>query len=159
MTNDTTASLSPTISSYNDVHPLTPTPAMTISNTNSTANSPAGSLPSSPPLSSQQQQQQQDDVTTIFVVGFPDDMQEREFQNMFVFAKGFEAASLKWHCKDQQDDQDFYSMLNSLSKKQMVSEGFASTDEQTLTPCCPSDWFCKIQHSTRSHGCCDGNER
>ncbi|OAD08555.1 hypothetical protein MUCCIDRAFT_136018 [Mucor lusitanicus CBS 277.49] len=78
-------------------------------------------MPSSPPLSSQQQQQ--DDVTTIFVVGFPDDMQEREFQNMFVFAKGFEAASLKWHCKDQQDDQDFYSILSNLSKKQMI--GFA----------------------------------
>ncbi|EPB91210.1 hypothetical protein HMPREF1544_01915 [Mucor circinelloides 1006PhL] len=75
-------------------------------------------MPSSPPLSSQQ-----DDVTTIFVVGFPDDMQEREFQNMFIFAKGFEAASLKWHCKDQQEDQDFYSILNSLSKKQMI--GFA----------------------------------
>lgn len=50
-------------------------------------------------------------------------MQEREFQNMFIFAKGFEAASLKWHCKDQQDDQDFYSILNNLSKKQMI--GFA----------------------------------
>ncbi|GAN10012.1 RNA binding protein [Mucor ambiguus] len=121
MTSDTTAHLSPTIS-YNDVHPLTPTPAMTISSTNSASNSPAGSLPSSPPLPSQQQQQQ-DDVTTIFVVGFPDDMQEREFHNMFIFAKGFEAASLKWHCKDQQDDQDFYSILNSLSKKQMI--GFA----------------------------------
>ncbi|CAO3643145.1 unnamed protein product [Mucor fragilis] len=120
MTTDTTTSLSPSIS-YNDVHPLAATPAMTISNTNSTSNSPASSMPSSPPLSSQQHQK--DDVTTIFVVGFPDDMQEREFQNMFVFAKGFEAASLKWHCKDQQDDQDFYSMLNSLSKKQMI--GFA----------------------------------
>lgn len=119
MTSSDTTHLSPTIS-YNDeskdVHPLTPTPAMTISNTNSASNSPASSMPSSPPLSSQQ-----DDVTTIFVVGFPDDMQEREFQNMFIFAKGFEAASLKWHCKDQQEDQDFYSILNSLSKKQMVN--------------------------------------
>ena len=44
-----------------------------------------------------------DDVTTIFVVGFPDDMSEREFQNMFTFSLGFEAASLKWHCKDQED--------------------------------------------------------
>ncbi|KAI9483153.1 MAG: hypothetical protein EXX96DRAFT_557066 [Benjaminiella poitrasii] len=58
-----------------------------------------------------------DDVTTIFVVGFPDDMAEREFQNMFTFCQGFEAASLKWHCKDQEED-------NSLGgKKQMI--GFA----------------------------------
>lgn len=86
-----------------------------ISTTSSRSGSPFPSLPSSPPLSST------DDVTTIFVVGFPDDMHEREFQNMFIFAKGFEAASLKWHCKDQQEDQDMcHSTLNH--KKQMVSQ-------------------------------------
>ncbi|KAK7470265.1 hypothetical protein VKT23_001698 [Stygiomarasmius scandens] len=37
----------------------------------------------------------QEDISTIFVVGFPDDMQEREFQNMFTFSQGFEAATLK----------------------------------------------------------------
>lgn len=36
------------------------------------------------------------DVSTIFVVGFPDDMTEREFTNMFAFAEGFEAATLKF---------------------------------------------------------------
>jgi hypothetical protein len=38
---------------------------------------------------------QDEEISTIFVVGFPDDMQEREFQNMFVFSPGFEAATLK----------------------------------------------------------------
>ncbi|KAF8341505.1 uncharacterized protein EI90DRAFT_3143759 [Cantharellus anzutake] len=38
---------------------------------------------------------QQEEISTIFVVGFPDDMQEREFQNMFTFSHGFEAATLK----------------------------------------------------------------
>ncbi|KAI8338472.1 hypothetical protein BC941DRAFT_512606 [Chlamydoabsidia padenii] len=61
-----------------------------------------------------------DDVTTIFVVGFPDDMTEREFQNMFMFCRGFEAASLKWHCKDQEDDN---SVGSNGGKKQMI--GFA----------------------------------
>ncbi|KAF9006690.1 hypothetical protein BDQ17DRAFT_1389465 [Cyathus striatus] len=37
----------------------------------------------------------QEEISTIFVVGFPDDMQEREFQNMFTFSPGFEAATLK----------------------------------------------------------------
>ncbi|KAG8898214.1 hypothetical protein FRB99_007591 [Tulasnella sp. 403] len=37
----------------------------------------------------------QEEISTIFVVGFPDDMQEREFQNMFTFCPGFEAATLK----------------------------------------------------------------
>ena len=40
-------------------------------------------------------QSPQEEITTIFVVGFPDDMQEREFQNMFIFCPGFEAATLK----------------------------------------------------------------
>ncbi|EAU84414.2 hypothetical protein CC1G_01410 [Coprinopsis cinerea okayama7 len=37
----------------------------------------------------------QEEISTIFVVGFPEDMQEREFQNMFTFSAGFEAATLK----------------------------------------------------------------
>ncbi|KAK4052898.1 hypothetical protein OIO90_004174 [Microbotryomycetes sp. JL221] len=36
-----------------------------------------------------------EEISTIFVVGFPEDMMEREFQNMFVFANGFQAATLK----------------------------------------------------------------
>ncbi|KAG8985924.1 hypothetical protein FRB90_004361, partial [Tulasnella sp. 427] len=42
----------------------------------------------------------QEEISTIFVVGFPDDMQEREFQNMFTFCPGFEAATLKVPNKD-----------------------------------------------------------
>jgi len=42
----------------------------------------------------------QEEISTIFVVGFPDDMQEREFQNMFTFSQGFEAATLKIPNKD-----------------------------------------------------------
>ncbi|KAH9927294.1 uncharacterized protein B0H18DRAFT_1084803 [Fomitopsis serialis] len=41
------------------------------------------------------QNHQQEEISTIFVVGFPEDMQEREFQNMFTFSAGFEAATLK----------------------------------------------------------------
>ncbi|ORZ02688.1 hypothetical protein BCR43DRAFT_500691 [Syncephalastrum racemosum] len=130
-------------SDFRIVHPLSASPA-------SSAFFPPPSHPSSPPQpqhnqQSQQQQQQQsqtshngnfnqDDVTTIFVVGFPEDMLEREFQNMFTFSPGFEAASLKWHCKDQDDDSTGNSALNSasttstlngggVSKKQMI--GFA----------------------------------
>lgn len=36
-----------------------------------------------------------EEISTIFVIGFPDDMHEREFQNMFIFSPGFEAAILK----------------------------------------------------------------
>lgn len=90
------------------MNPSIPSPS---SNINPSCNNSLSGSPSLPSLST-------DDVTTIFVVGFPDDLQEREFQNMFMFSKGFEAASLKWHCKDQQEDQDMFNAV--LSKKQMV---------------------------------------
>jgi hypothetical protein len=44
------------------------------------------------------------------VVGFPDDMAEREFQNMFTFCPGFEAAALKIPANDGDE----------LTKKQIV---------------------------------------
>ncbi|KAF8592691.1 hypothetical protein K439DRAFT_30515 [Ramaria rubella] len=60
---------------------------------------------SQPPQTQQQQQnargdQAQEEISTIFVVGFPEDMHEREFQNMFTFSLGFEAATLKIPNKD-----------------------------------------------------------
>lgn len=36
-----------------------------------------------------------DEISTIFLVGFPADFKERELQNLFTFAAGFEGASLK----------------------------------------------------------------
>ncbi|KAI9337601.1 hypothetical protein DFJ73DRAFT_628873 [Zopfochytrium polystomum] len=50
------------------------------------------------------QQLPQEEITTIFVVGFPEDIQEREFQNMFTFASGFEAATLKFPANFDADD-------------------------------------------------------
>lgn len=35
------------------------------------------------------------DISTIFIIGFPDDFKERELINMFLFAPGFEGAVLK----------------------------------------------------------------
>ncbi|KAJ1862630.1 hypothetical protein LPJ73_000708 [Coemansia sp. RSA 2703] len=57
-----------------------------------------------------------EDITTIFVVGFPDDMKEREFQNMFTFSPGFEAATLKIPSGEDAFDKDS-------QKKQII--GFA----------------------------------
>ncbi|KAI8989262.1 hypothetical protein BDB01DRAFT_781167 [Pilobolus umbonatus] len=86
-----------------------------ISIQNSPCSMSISSLPSSPPLSIISEE-----IKTIFVVGFPENMQEREFQNMFLFAKGFEGASLKWHSRDQ-DDTEYHVLLSN--KKQMI--GFA----------------------------------
>jgi hypothetical protein len=95
-----------------------------------------------------------DDVTTIFVVGFPEDMAEREFQNMFTFCPGFEAASLKWHCKDQEEEIPS-SSLNG--KKQMVSIYYGLfyilyflCYWKLNTNCYPPvDWICSIPYTLR----------
>ncbi|KAI8845602.1 hypothetical protein BJ741DRAFT_526855, partial [Chytriomyces cf. hyalinus JEL632] len=46
-----------------------------------------------------------EEITTIFVVGFPEDIHEREFRGMFVFAPGFEAATLKYPTLLEADDR------------------------------------------------------
>ncbi|KAG2218374.1 hypothetical protein INT45_013325, partial [Circinella minor] len=69
-----------------------------MTNNNTTMNSSNGSLTFLTNNSNEE-------ISTIFVVGFPDDMQEREFQNMFIFSPGFEAATLKIpSIKDQEEE-------------------------------------------------------
>ncbi|PVU86039.1 hypothetical protein BB559_004251 [Furculomyces boomerangus] len=60
----------------------------------------------------------QEEITTIFVVGFPEDMKEREFQNMFTFSMGFEAATLKVPTPEEIEKDP-----GNNSKKQII--GFA----------------------------------
>ncbi|KAG5462471.1 MAG: hypothetical protein BJ554DRAFT_4966 [Olpidium bornovanus] len=63
-----------------------------------------------------------EEISTIFVVGFPDDMQEREFQNMFVFCPGFEAATLKIPTFTAEDLDPLAGSLGN-ARKQII--GFA----------------------------------
>ncbi|KAG0025470.1 hypothetical protein BGZ81_007128 [Podila clonocystis] len=65
-----------------------------------------------------------EEISTIFVVGFPEDMQEREFQNMFVFTPGFEAATLKIPNKDQQEDDALTLGVNGVNPRKQII-GFA----------------------------------
>ncbi|KAI0711051.1 hypothetical protein C8T65DRAFT_739621 [Cerioporus squamosus] len=66
-------------------------PAQSSAQGSGTASAPSMNHTNGPAPSSQVQEE----ISTIFVVGFPDDMSEREFQNMFTFSSGFEAATLK----------------------------------------------------------------
>ncbi|KAG0204392.1 hypothetical protein BGX28_003644 [Mortierella sp. GBA30] len=72
---------------------------------------------------------QTEEISTIFVVGFPDDMQEREFQNMFVFTPGFEAATLKIPHKDQQEDDALTLGVNGVNPRKQII-GFAKFRSQ-----------------------------
>ncbi|KAF9566618.1 hypothetical protein EC968_003710 [Mortierella alpina] len=74
-----------------------------------------------------------EEITTIFVVGFPDDMQEREFQNMFVFTPGFEAATLKIPNKDQQEDDAMTLGVNGVNpRKQIIGFAKFRTHQEAL---------------------------
>ncbi|PKI85847.1 hypothetical protein MVES_000514 [Malassezia vespertilionis] len=77
------------------------------------------------------------DVSTLFMAGFPDDITDREFANMFLFAKGFEASMLKYPSKEGQsganrDAQDGNS--GSAGGRNMQTIGFAkfSSREEAL---------------------------
>ncbi|KAF9115269.1 hypothetical protein BGX27_008390 [Mortierella sp. AM989] len=75
----------------------------------------------------------QEEISTIFVVGFPDDMQEREFQNMFVFTPGFEAATLKIPNKDQQEDDALTLGVNGVNpRKQIIGFAKFRTHQEAL---------------------------
>ncbi|KAG2095087.1 uncharacterized protein F5147DRAFT_524153, partial [Suillus discolor] len=63
-----------------------------------------------------------EEISTIFVVGFPDDMQEREFQNMFTFSSGFEAVILKIPNKE-------YTAYGSFSGTTSTAPSGLSLDE------------------------------
>ncbi|KAJ1982329.1 hypothetical protein H4R33_005053 [Dimargaris cristalligena] len=63
-----------------------------------------------------------EEITTIFVVGFPEDMQEREFQNMFTFYPDFEAATLKIPMSGSTSDGE-EPAASSAVRKQII--GFA----------------------------------
>jgi RNA recognition motif-containing protein len=60
-------------------------------------------------------------ISTIFIIGFPDDFKERELINMFLFAPGFESAMLKnpklnsSGCDDELDQREV-----NLNRKQLI---------------------------------------
>ncbi|KAJ1978412.1 hypothetical protein H4R35_001918 [Dimargaris xerosporica] len=67
-----------------------------------------------------------EEITTIFVVGFPDDMLEREFQNMFTFCPEFEAAILKVPTSgNHSDGDDSGSVTTASTNTRKQSIGFA----------------------------------
>ncbi|PVU97749.1 hypothetical protein BB559_001928 [Furculomyces boomerangus] len=72
----------------------------------------------------------QEEITTIFVVGFPDDMTEREFVNMFTFSPGFEAAMLKVPSAEEMEKEGSGSASGTpmSAKKQII--GFAKFRSQ-----------------------------
>jgi len=91
----------PHLSSQTPYGPHVPAaPAPSSTNGTSTSTTPGGPPGLAPPATTStanpsSSSANTEEISTIFVVGFPEDMQEREFQNMFTFSPDFEAATLK----------------------------------------------------------------
>ncbi|ORY03434.1 hypothetical protein K493DRAFT_276528 [Basidiobolus meristosporus CBS 931.73] len=71
---------------------------------------------------------QSEEITTIFVIGFPEDIQDREFQNMFIFSPGFEGATLKFPLGNELEARKqiigfakFRSRLEALQARDILS--------------------------------------
>lgn len=80
----------------NGMHSQTPYGPHIPSSVSQSTSASGGNPPNSANYTStKESSNNQEEISTIFVVGFPEDMQEREFQNMFTFSPGFEAATLK----------------------------------------------------------------
>lgn len=81
------------------------------------------------------------EITTLFLAGFPDDITEREFANMFLFAKGFEASMLKYPTtngaqkpEESTDPRRTNEKLRTASSEKEVreSESQASRNKQII---------------------------
>ncbi|KAL1915382.1 uncharacterized protein VTP21DRAFT_6840 [Calcarisporiella thermophila] len=69
-----------------------------------------------------------EEISTIFVVGFPEDMQEREFQNMFLFCPGFEAATLKIPQKAEGEENNARKQIIGFAKFRTRREAMDARD-------------------------------
>ncbi|ORX53240.1 hypothetical protein DM01DRAFT_1374679 [Hesseltinella vesiculosa] len=72
--------------------------------------------------------QMSEEISTIFVIGFPDDMLEREFRNMFLFASGFEASTLKLLSKNNVPNSERRKQLIGFAKFRTRAEAIAAKD-------------------------------
>lgn len=88
-----------------------------------------------------------EEISTLFVVGFPENMQEREFQNMFVFSPGFEAATLKI-------PSIMTTLIEEDTRKQIVGL-FVHTFYlyKIVYTLFDLDWICKVSYSIRCIRC------
>lgn len=64
------------------------------------------------------------EISTLFLAGFPDDITDREFSNMFLFAKGFEASMLKYPNTGsvQKSEESMDAMRTNERSRGLVSE-------------------------------------
>ncbi|WFD42678.1 hypothetical protein MPSI1_001326 [Malassezia psittaci] len=78
------------------------------------------------------------EISTLFIAGFPDDITEREFANMFLFAKGFEASMLKFPGPQPSrggngvDDSTDKSHANDIHEKDSSAQDSSATRNKQI---------------------------
>lgn len=103
---------------------MTSTPGVPLSGNNGAHPGRSGSQPGEPRDRRRERHRDEESrdrdeeevISTIFVVGFPDDMSEREFQNIFTFAPGFEAATLKFPSGSRREPAAAVAVLAELQQ-------------------------------------------
>lgn len=70
-------------------------------------------------------QAQAPDISTIFVIGFPDDFKERELVNMFLFAPGFEGSVLKTTTISSGDEPNRKQLIGFVKFSKAGEAGYA----------------------------------
>lgn len=75
-------------------------------------------------------------VTTIYVNGFPEDFREREFQNLFAFAKGYEGCSLRIPTADSEaSGSPLLRCFSSVPRGQILGFAKFRTLQDALDAC------------------------
>ncbi|KXN89451.1 Protein WHI3 [Leucoagaricus sp. SymC.cos] len=116
----------PATSYMNGMHSQTPYGPHVPTNLTQSSSGPAGNNSTSASYgATKDSNNNQEEISTIFVVGFPEDMQEREFQNMFTFSPGFEAATLKIPNKE-------YTAYNGMAPNRPFPSYNGSSDPYNL---------------------------
>lgn len=73
-----------------------------------------------------------DEVSTIFITGFPDDITEREFNNMFLFSRGFEAATLKYPNRGEEEGKGQNEGAGSKIRQTIGFAKFCTREEAVI---------------------------
>ena len=73
-----------------------------------------------------------DEVSTIFITGFPDDITEREFNNMFLFSHGFEAATLTYPNRGEEEGKGQNEGAGSKIRQTIGFAKFCTREEAVI---------------------------
>jgi RNA recognition motif-containing protein len=74
-------------------------------------------------------------ISTVYVNGFPEDFREREFLNMFTFARGFEGCSLRIPSETEPSGSPLLRCFSNVPRGQILGFAKFRTHQEALEAC------------------------